>query len=134
MGYRSEVGITIPNEEFKNLVSRAKAENNYAFEFIQRASIYRTDKFTTLHFQWVKWYEDYEDVQFIEDFIREVPYVFKRIGEDYDDIECHEGDITDYDIYDCVDIIRTLDVESAGEKITMDEGGDIHDGFKQEVA
>ena len=133
MGYRSDVAIAIENEAFKELLEKAKAENDDAFEFIQRASIYRTDKFTTLYFEWVKWYEDYEDVQFIESFIRKIPHVFKRIGEDYDDIESLEGDVADHDMYDCVQIVRSLDIEGAGEKITIDEKGDGISGFRQQL-
>ena len=133
MGYRSEVSIIIPNEAFKELVAKAEAENDCVYAFIKNNSLYQTDKFTTMYFHWVKWYEDYGDVQFIEDFMRNVPYVFKRIGEEYDDIDSHEDNITDYDIYDCVGIIRTLDVESAGEKIMIDGKGVETDGFKQQA-
>ena len=129
MGYRSEVAIAIENEAFKELLEKAKAENKSDLELIQSASIYRTDKFTTLYFTWMKWYEGYEDVEFVESFIREIPHVFKRIGEDYDDIESLEGDVTDHDMYDCVQIIRSLDIEGAGEKITIDEEGDGINGF-----
>ena len=121
MGYRSEVAITIPNEAFKELVEKAKKENSDAYELIKGGSIYQTDKFTTMHFDWVKWYADYEDVRFIENFMRGVPYIFKRVGEDYDDIENDEGDIVDYDIYSCVNFVRGLDVENAGIKIAINE-------------
>ena len=133
MGYRSEVAIVVENEAFKELLEKAKAENKSALELIQSASIYRTGKFTTLYFESVQWYEDYEDVQFIESFIREIPHVFKRIGEDYDDIESLEGDVTDYDMYDCVQIIRSLDIEAAGEKITIDEEGSVANGYLQQA-
>jgi len=134
MGYRSEVAIVIENEAFEELLKKAKAENNDAYDLIKNGSVYQTKKFTTLYFEWVKWYEDYEDVQLIESFIREIPHVFKRIGEDYDDIESLEGDVTDYGIYDCVQIVRSLDFEGAGEKITIDEEGSEADGLQQQAA
>ena len=121
MGYRSDVAIVIENEAFQGLLKKAKAECTDAFDFIQEASVYRTDKFSTLYFDSVKWYEDYEDVKFIESFISDIPHVFKRIGEDYDDIDSREVDVMDYDMYDCARIVRCLDIESAGEKITIDE-------------
>ena len=134
MGYKSETAITIENEAFKELLAKAKAECIDAFAFIKSASIYRTDKFTTMYFDWVKWYDDYEDVQFIEDFISEIPHVFKRIGEDYDDIDSREVDVMDCDMYDCISIVRSLDIESAGEQITIDGKGVETDGFKQQSA
>ena len=131
MGYRSEVAITLPNKNFMELLAKSKAENNYAYELIKDGSIYQTDKFTTMCFDWIKWYEDDEDIKFIEDFIRGVPHVFSRIGEEYDDIERIENDIKDYDIYDCVNIVRNLDIGGAGEEITINEKGDGADGFWQ---
>ena len=133
MGYLSEVAITVPNEAFKELIEKAKAENSEAYEFIKNGSVYQTDKYTTMHFDWVKWYDGYPEVQFVEAFIRDVPYVFKRVGEDYDDTECHEGDIEDYDIYTCVHIVRCLDVESAGELITIEGIGEDGNGYRQQA-
>ena len=119
MGYRSEVAITVPNEAFKELVEKAKEECGIAYELIKNSSIYQKGKFTTMHFDYVKWYADYDDVRFIENFMRSSPYVFKRVGEDYGDIEILEGDIADFDIYNCVNIVSSLDIENAGEKITI---------------
>ena len=133
MGYTSETAITIENEAFREMIVKAKAECTEAFEFIKSASIYRTDKFTTLHFDWVKWYEDYEDVKFIEDFIRDIPYVFRRIGEEWDDIDSHEGEGTDYDMYDCIQTIRRLDLDGAGEIIMIDEEGGETDGYLRQA-
>ena len=134
MGYRSDVAVVIENEAFKELLEKAKAENKYALELIRSASFYRTEKFTTLYFESVKWYEGYEDVQFIESFIREIPHIVKRIGEDYDDIESLEGNVTDYDMYNCVQIFRCLDIEGAGEEITIDEERDGANGYQQQAA
>jgi hypothetical protein len=50
-----------------------------------------------------------------------VPYVFKRIGESSDDTEELCGDVSDYDMYDCVYLIRSLDVENAGNRIKLAE-------------
>ena len=124
MGYRSEVAITIHNEAFNNLVEKAKSENSDAYELIKSGSIYQTNKFTTMCFDCVKWYDDYSEIKFIESFMRCVPHVFKRIGEDYEDIDCFNGNIKDedYDIYDCMYIARSINIESAGEKITIGTG------------
>ena len=133
MGYRSEVAITIHNEAFNNLVEKAKAENSDAYGLIKDSSIYKTDKFTTMYFDSVKWYDDYPDVQFIESFMKCVPYMFKRVGEEYEDIECLEDGIEDedHDIYDCVYIVRSINIESAGEEINID--GEQVNGNRQEA-
>ena len=123
MGYRSEVAITIHNEAFNDLFEKAKAENDDAYELIKSGSIYQTEKFTTLHFDYVKWHCDYPEIQFIESFMRDVPYVFKRIGEDYEDIECLDGGIEkeDHDIYDYVNIVRSI-IINEGKEITIGIG------------
>ena len=133
MGYRSEVSITIRNGAFNDLVEKAKAENSDAYELIKDSSIYRTDKFTTMCFDSVKWHDDYPEIKFIESFMHGVPYVFKRIGEDYEDIECLEDGIEDddHDIYDCVYIVRSIDIESAGKEITIE--GEQVNGNRQEA-
>ena len=133
MGYRSEVSITIPNSAFQELVAKSKVENRDAYEFIKSGVIFQTDKFTTVNFKWIKWYEDYEEVQFIKGFIRSIPHVFNRIGEDYEDIENDVDNITDYGILDCVCIIRCLDVENAGELITIGEEGGEADGDRKQA-
>ena len=74
---------------------------------------------TTLHFDWVKWYEVHNDVHFIENFIKDVPHIFKRIGEDNDDIEERSND-TDYEMYECVYVVRSLDIDCAGEEIKIE--------------
>ena len=124
MGYMSEVAITVPINAFKELVAKAKAENLDAYELIKYGDIYQTDKYTTIHFDSVKWYEDYEEVKFINSFIRNVPHVFNRIGEAFDDIESNDGNITDYSIFECINITRSLDVANAGELISIDGNGD----------
>ena len=127
MGYRSEVTVTMYNADFINLVGRAKSESETAYQLLQAASIYQTDKFTTLHFDWIKWYTDYDDIKFIEGFLYDVPYVFRRVGESCDDIECFENDIADYDMLDCVYVVTGLDIENAGVPINLD-GKAIEEG------
>ena len=46
------------------------------------------NEFITFHWKWVKWYGSFEEVRFITCFYQNLDkYSFKRIGEDYNDIE-----------------------------------------------
>lgn len=46
------------------------------------------DEYVVLHFEYLKWYSEYNDVRFIEHFMRlDGDYDFLRIGEDMEDIE-----------------------------------------------
>ena len=89
MGYRSDIALTIRNEDWNNLVVLVK---NHTFrevltDLIQYADIKQNSKFTVLTWECVKWCEDFPEVQFIESFIIDVPHVFCRIGEDDNDCE-----------------------------------------------
>ena len=119
MGYCSEVALTIHNETFIELIKKAKEENITAYELIKSGQIYQTDKFTTIYFDWTKWYDSYPEIGFIQNYIHTVPYVFKRVGEEYSDIENTENNIIDEDIYDCTSIITGLDIGSAGARVTI---------------
>ncbi len=127
MGYKSEVAITLKNDDFDTLVKKAKNEHEDAYGLIKMASVYKTEKFTTLHFDFVKWYADYEDVRFIETFMRSVPYVFNRVGDDCNDIEVLENCAADFEMFQCVSVITGLDVGNAGELISLQtEEGTYH--------
>jgi hypothetical protein len=117
MGYYSEAALTIENTAFMWFMEKATAENIDAYNLIQNASVFQTDALTTIYFDWIKWYEGYKDIKFIEDFIRDIPHVFKRIGESNDDIEYRCSNVPDFNMYDCVGFIRTLDLENAGNMI-----------------
>ena len=123
MGYISEVTLTITNADFITLVNKARTESEAGLGLLQTATVYRTEKFTTLHFDWIKWYESYDDISFIEGFINDIPYVFKRVGEDCPDIEIRENDVADYDMCHCVSVVTCLDVEDAGVLTTLDDVG-----------
>lgn len=125
MGYRSEVALTIKNEDFENLIARAKNENTGAYELIQNARLFKNEKYTTIYWGSIKWYDGYEHIDFITDFYDEIPHVFNRIGDDVDDNEYGEniyGNGNDYeycDMMDCAYISRRMDVESAGEEFNI---------------
>ena len=50
------------------------------------AHVVDQDEYVTFYWEWVKWYDDYEEIQFITAFYRNLAeYSFKRIGEDTSD-------------------------------------------------
>jgi len=121
MGYTSEISLTIRNDDFQTLLNKAceHKETTEVLDGLKRAAIYQTDKYTTLHWDWYKWYEDYPEVQFIECFKSSVPHVFHRLGESDDDYEYSEhmitnedGEVVDeaFELFNVVSVIRQLDV------------------------
>ena len=121
MGYRSDVAFVLKNEDFLKLARQAEAECQEAFDLLCGAKIYQNKRHTTVVLEWVKWYVNYDDVSFVERFLKsyEVESIFKRIGEESGDIEEWEnGDIDDYQ-YECVRICHFFDIECAGDKTDL---------------
>ena len=90
MGYRSDVGIALYTKDFKTMVKRAKAlKNQDPYKLLNYANKYLADsgKVTILHFIDVKWYNEYKDVGWIENFIDKVNAVLVRTGENMNDNE-----------------------------------------------
>jgi hypothetical protein len=122
MGYYSEVSITLRNDDFLSLVNKTKIENTEAFDLIIDANIYRNDEFTTLYWDWIKWYDDSKLVRYINDFIQDVPYVYNRLGEDNSDFEYIENFDENNDMDNCVELIRRLSINNAGELYDIKKG------------
>ena len=117
MGYRSEVciGMTddasrlfrtilehLPeNHEARSLVKDAKtARHSHPWEDQHKTP--NVDCEDKLYWDYIKWYEGYECVDFIETFLADcVPeedYRFVRIGEETDDVE-ERGEYWDAEIH-----------------------------------
>ena len=116
MGYRSEVciGLTddasrllrtmvehIPTEhEIHSLLKDAESNHHKTWSDQHRDP--NVDCEQKLYWDYVKWYEGYECVDFIESFlsdcIPEEDYLFVRIGEDDDDID-RRGEFYDAEVY-----------------------------------
>lgn len=116
MGYYSEVKIAMRESDYIELLNRI---NYYTYKdtlsiFLKdmcstKTVINNGQKVAILHWDWVKWYQEFKEVQYIEEYIAELndqrkPYKFVRIGEDSSDIEVLESWGEDED--DCCDIIR----------------------------
>lgn len=123
MGYRSEVGIALYTKDYKTMIKRAKElkKNKEPYELIKNADKYSADnrKITILYFSDVRWYTDFKEVQWIENFIKKVQSVFIRIGEELDDNEetvYNEG----YDLLGYCFLTRMVDI-SGDKQIEEDE-------------
>ena len=123
MGYRSEVGIALYTKDYKTMIKRAKElkKNKEPYELIKNADKYSADnrKITILYFSYVRWYTDFKEVQWIENFIKKVQSVFIRIGEELDDNEetvYNEG----YDLLGYCFLTRMVDI-SGDKQIEEDE-------------
>ena len=121
MGYRSSVSITLVTADFERLMFCAEAQDGHVADFLNIAEFYRNELFTTLCFDWVKWYVSDEDVRFIETFLADVPHMFWRLGEENCDIEYRSNldGVDFYKMYSCVNFVRKLDFSGAGEKIDV---------------
>lgn len=87
MGYRSEVALTLKKEDGLELIRQAK-ENEPVRNFMSCANIIDQNEFITFHWISVMWDGSYEGVRFITRFYQNLEkYSFKRIGDDYNDIE-----------------------------------------------
>ncbi|MGN0992946.1 MAG: hypothetical protein ACI4PE_03405 [Bacilli bacterium] len=112
MGYRSEVAIAMKKSDYEELVERAKINNRQdVIDLIDYGEVRNpSDNVVILYWDWVKWYQDNEDVQYIENYLIEIqengkPYSFVRLGEELSDIEERKVFGESGDDYSC-DIIH----------------------------
>ena len=117
MGYRSETCLGLTDDAmrlFRTLLEHLPEDHEIHALLRDATTYYHTgdwgNKHKTTHvdcgdkFYWeyVKWYESFEDVQFIESFMVDCilpdDYRFVRIGEEEDDIDQH-GEYYDAEIY-----------------------------------
>lgn len=105
MGYRSDVRIIMKTQDYENILSRAKEENEAVYSFMKEDSEslekfeYRQNKeYVYLGWNCVKWYfEDGYESKYIEEKMKELDeYWFVRIGEDMTDIEEYYNMSLDY--------------------------------------
>lgn len=101
MGYRSDVGLCLSAEgmaELDKALATLDASNDYEADMkgyihdLFKPDLAKKDASGAAAWLWpdLKWYSDYEDVQFVETFLKSLDedyYYFLRIGEDIDDTE-----------------------------------------------
>lgn len=80
-------------------------------------SIIDQDQYVTFYWNWVKWYDTFSSVQFITGFYHSVDqYSFKRVGEDYGDIEIDwNGDYSD--INELSDVCQCIEIAPCGKPL-----------------
>lgn len=89
MGYYSEVVIKMPQDKYVELEARYK-EAGFTYPKLEELSTH--EGVVTLHYPYVKWYEDDPAVQHIMIALKALPeedYAFLRVGESDDDVEDH---------------------------------------------
>lgn len=101
MGYRSHVMLELAKEQndiFQALyVSKFPDDTEWLFNCIENYD----DEATLYNFDYVKWYDTYPEVAFIEHFLKTIDYEqyrFVRAGEEPDDTE-EDGESRYYNLY-----------------------------------
>tara|TARA_R100001594_G_C3909592_1_gene232925 strand:+ start:73 stop:435 length:363 start_codon:yes stop_codon:yes gene_type:complete len=114
MGYRSEVALAVSAEALPHLMAKlATCEKALKMVFNEGDNLdtnYRRAGALLVTWDYIKWYDSYEEVQCIEDFMNDMDsmtddkgadmdeqYRFCRIGENMDDIE-ERGYLESFDI------------------------------------
>lgn len=117
MGYRSTVYIMLPKEYSKELEKTAYAEDGDKEWWDYKYPWSGDDSYIVYELQDRKWYDNYHDVQFFENFVSSRNTIAEaidsdrlgaifRLGEEFGDYEVHVGDpYSDFEIYPEMDII-----------------------------
>jgi hypothetical protein len=89
------------------------------FEEIRKADITQNENYTTLFWEYVKW-PFTTTSEFIEEFKKDIPHVFHRLGEDDNDYEYTEnesGGVDSCDMYQCSHLVREIDTRCSGAAV-----------------
>lgn len=88
MGYYSSVVITLFENDYNSLVVKASQECPRALDLIKNSRLGHIDNIVTMYWDCIKWYQTFEEVNFIMHFIKSgIKYNFKLIGEEDCDVE-----------------------------------------------
>lgn len=104
MGYASNVGIALYKEDYEKMKSAAaKADDENILRFVNNFTEHTSKEsdIIQLEMSWTKWYEyDFVEVDFVKNFLENIPHRFIRIGEELEDMEENsQGNIETYDMY-----------------------------------
>ena len=114
MGYRSEVAIKCEElafEKFREVYKRVQFAPD---------KVYKDGEYFILYWDWIKWYETYDDISAIEGVMSKLDllddttgygYRFMRLGENDDDVETRQNN---YDIE--LWMIRKIDIPEGLEE------------------
>ena len=116
MGYRSDVALCLKKEDFEILkVKSAELE----YDIVESASTVRfddKDNVVVISWTWIKWYEEFEEIALVNDFLDELdeqekPYSFIRLGEESEDNEFKEGATWADGICNKIHMIRDIEID-----------------------
>lgn len=128
MDYRSDTALAIDENGYRDLLRRAEAAGPDVLRFVTtdpdslRRAESRSGPVYVLVWNDIKWYEDFEDVGLVEDWMNDADsdpggcfrYAFIRIGEDLDDIEDRSTD--DYELRDYIWVERDIGISGSAEE------------------
>lgn len=120
MGYRSDVKLVMTKKAYDGMVAMAENEfglNSYEYDFIannEDKKIAKDNDIVILSWNDVKWYNDFAEVQFIQEYLNVMydaneSYNFIRLGEEIDDIE-KEGCYGDGSCAGIIGVYRNIEV------------------------
>ena len=114
MGYRSDVAIALYKKDYDKLINRVKMNKNQDLHnLINNASLFESKggNVKILTWDWTKWYNEFEEIQWIENFINNCNSAFVRIGEDFEDIEEQGFGEFGYDLMEYAYCSRNLEID-----------------------
>lgn len=98
MGYRSEVGLCLTKNGHEALLANLAKVESEPSKATDIATLLKfcnekreQDGAAAWIWKWIKWYHEFQDVAFIEKLLaklKEEDYLFIRVGEDDEDVEC----------------------------------------------
>lgn len=111
MGYRSDVILAIKDEHLKKFINEECDINVSVQLFTSVDNRVEKDGWTLFHWNCTKWYEDYEEVRIVTEFMsaleehNDFGFEFHRLGEEPDDYECRNVGESPFGI----NLVRHLD-------------------------
>lgn len=85
MGYYSDVGIVMKNEDYKNFLEGGKNVKDFA-NFLKYAETNKeNEEFRLIVWSYVKWYDYFPEIKYIQNFMDTHEVDFCRLGEGLDD-------------------------------------------------
>lgn len=96
MARYSEVALVMKKTDFLELVKFAQErEEKYLYNLLKAADgihDYPDDNEIVLHWDWYPWYDWYSDIEALNSYIANIPYLLYRIGEEWNDVECIDNE------------------------------------------
>lgn len=99
MGYYSQVALCAKKKDFEELKKRLEKYDYLFSTGYSEITEFDDGEVIVWNIDSIKWYDSYEEIQIIENFMNELrnndkEFSFVRIGEEYDDVEYESNYIT----------------------------------------